>query len=169
MNAELLVLRFIHVVGGVFWVGAALFNAFFLLPVMKESGPAAAPVMIGLQKRKMMVVLPVTGLIVILAGIRLMMIASNGFARSYFATGSGKGFALGGIFATVALLIGLIVVRPAMSRVAGLQQSAASDEISRDKIKAEIATLQRRMAMSSTSATLLLLAAAIMMSISRYL
>ena len=169
MNVELLVLRFIHVVGGVFWVGAALFNAFFLLPVMKESGPAAAPVMVGLQKRKMMVVLPVVGILVILAGIRLMMLQANGSGRAYFATGPGKGFALGGIFAILALLIGLIVVRPAMSRVAGLQQSAASDEISRDKIKTEIATLQRRMAMSSTSATLLLLGAAIMMSIARYL
>jgi len=169
MNVELMVLRFIHVVGGVFWVGAALFNAFFLLPTLKETGPAAAQVMMGLQKRKMMVWLPVTGILVILAGIRLMMIQSNNFDRGYFQSGPGKGFALGGIFAVTALLIGIVVARPSMGKVANLQSIAVSDEINREKIKQEIAALQRRVAMSSTAATWLLLLAAIMMAISRYL
>src|SRR5437868_13284460 len=162
MNAELLVLRFIHVVGAIFWVGTVIFNAFFLLPVLKESGPAAAQVMIGLQRRKMLVWLPVVAILTMLAGLRLMMIASNNFSPDYFQTNSGRGFALGGILAIVGFMVGMIVARPSMSRAGDLQSIAVSDEINRDKIKQQIAALQKRAAMSSKVTTWLLVAAGIL-------
>src|SRR5688500_5509174 len=70
MNAELIVLRLIHIVGGVFWVGSALFTAFFLMPTLMQAGPSAAgPVMGGLQQRKLMVWLPVVAVLVMLSGL----------------------------------------------------------------------------------------------------
>ena len=40
--AELIVLRLVHVLGGIFWVGAGLFNMVYLGPAMAAAGPAAA-------------------------------------------------------------------------------------------------------------------------------
>jgi len=169
MQGELLILRLVHILGGIFWVGSGLFNAFFLLPVLRESGPAAANVMMGLQRRKMLVWIPVAAILTMLAGLRLMMIASNNFSRAYFATPSGKGYAVAGIMAIVAFLVGMIVARPGAAKMSELSSIAVSDEINRDRIKAEIAALQKRVAMSSTTSTLLLILSAIGMAVARYL
>lgn len=41
MTAEFLLLRAIHVVGGIFWTGSALFTGLFLMPSWR--GCSAAP------------------------------------------------------------------------------------------------------------------------------
>ena len=37
MQGELLVLRLVHVLGGIFWVGSALFMAIFLFPALASA------------------------------------------------------------------------------------------------------------------------------------
>ena len=41
----LLLLRAIHIVGGVLWVGGVVFVTFFLVPATQALGPAAQPMM----------------------------------------------------------------------------------------------------------------------------
>ena len=166
---ELIALRLIHVLGGIFWVGTGLFTAFFLLPVLKESGPAAAQVMMGLQRRKLLTWLPLSAILTILSGARLLMITSNGFSRAYFATAPGKVYSVAAIMAVVGFVLSLIVSRPGTARMSDLSSIAVSDEINRDRIKAEIAALQKRVALSSTIAVLLLILSASGMAIARYL
>jgi hypothetical protein len=169
MQAELLLLRLIHIIGGIFWVGSGLFNAIFLLPVLGQVGPAAAPVMVALQKRRMTTVLPIVALLTILSGIRLMMITSSGFSRSYFAMPSGKTYAVSGLLAVVSLLLGVIVSRPAAMRMMELSRMAASAETDRQRLGAEIRSLQRRAAYSSSIAIALILLSAAGMAVARYL
>jgi hypothetical protein len=169
MQAELLLLRLIHILGGIFWVGSGLFNAIFLLPVLGQAGAAAGPVMVGLQKRRMTTVLPIVALLTILSGIRLMAITSSGFSREYFALPSGKVYAVSGILAIVSLLLGLIVSRPAAMRMMELSRMAASAETDRQRLGAEIRALQRRAAYSGTIAIVLILLSAAGMAIARYL
>ena len=38
-------LRVLHIVGGAFWVGTAVFIAAFLGPSLRAAGPAAGPIM----------------------------------------------------------------------------------------------------------------------------
>jgi hypothetical protein len=169
MQAELLLLRLVHILGGIFWVGSGLFTAFFLMPVLGQAGSAAAPVMIGLQKRRMMTIMPIVALLTILSGIRLMMVTSNGFSRDYFVLASGKTYAMSGILAIVSLLLGLIVARPAATRMMELSRMVASAETDRQRLGAEIRALQRRAAYSSTIAIALLLLSAAGMAVARYL
>ena len=169
MQAELIVLRVIHVVGGVMWVGAAMFMMFFLGPAIQTMGPAAAQVMGGLQKRKFMVILPIVALLTMLSGLRLMMIASGNFGAGYFQTPMGRTFAAAGALAILAFVIGLLVNRPTMVKMGTLQQSMVSDPVSKDKIAAEIKALQRRMAIAGTIVTTMLLLAAVGMAIARYM
>jgi uncharacterized membrane protein len=169
MQAELLVLRLVHVLGGIFWVGSGLFTSFFLLPSLTQVGPAAGPVMMQLQKRKLFVTLPIVAIVTMLSGLRLMAIISGGFSRDYFATTMGKTYAVSGIAAIVAFLLSLIVARPAAIRAASLSQLSASDGASKERIAAELRALQRRAARSSVLAVALLLLSAAGMAIARYL
>lgn len=168
--AEILVLRVIHVVGGMFWVGGMFFNSFFLMPAMVQAGPAAGPVMGGLQRRKLFVVLPIVALLTILAGLRLLWITSGGFSPDYFATPRGATFAASGGAAIVAFILGVSVSRPAASRMGTLRQAMAStqDAQARAGMEAEMAGLQRRMQRMNSLLNLLLLFAAVGMAVGRY-
>jgi uncharacterized membrane protein len=129
MTAELIVLRLVHIIGGIFWVGAILLQNLFLFPAITEAGPAAGPVMAGLMKRKLMVVLPVVAILTILAGARLMWIASAATGGAYFQSNTGRTFAVGAASWLIAFLIGVLVSRPASMRAGqlGARIAQASD------------------------------------------
>jgi uncharacterized membrane protein len=169
MQAELLVLRLVHILGGIFWVGSGLFTALFLLPVLAKAGPAATHVMTGLQKRRLALVLPIVALLTIASGARLMAITSNGFSPYYFRLPSGNTYALSAVAAIIAFLLSVIVSRPAAMRMAELSRMAASGETDRQRLNAEIQKLQRRSAFSGTVAVVLLVLSAAGMAIARYL
>ncbi|MEX2177841.1 MAG: hypothetical protein WD801_03965 [Gemmatimonadaceae bacterium] len=168
MYAELLVLRLIHILGGVFWVGSAMFMMFFLGPALAKAGPSGGAVMSGLAARKLFTWLPVSALLTMLSGARLMMIASGGDAH-WFVHRVGHFYSVSAAFAVIAFLIGMVVSRPAMMRVGKLTQSAASDETSIALITAEVAKLQKRAAIATAIAVVLLVLSAAGMAVARYL
>jgi uncharacterized membrane protein len=169
MHAELLVLRLIHILGGIFWVGSGLFTSLFLFPVLSQSGPAASQILAGLQRRRFMTILPINAIITMLAGVRLMQITSGGFSRAYFASPMGKTYALAAIAAILSFLVGVIIGRPGALRMTRLTQMAASGEQDREKLAAEMRAVQRRVAIAATVAMVLLLLSAAGMAIARYL
>jgi uncharacterized membrane protein len=169
MQAELIVLRIVHVLCGMIWVGSAVFMGFFLAPALQNMGPAAGQVMGGLQKRKFMVVLPIVAVLTMLSGLRLMMIMSGNFGPGYFQSPMGRTFTGAGVLAILAFVVGILVNRPTMEKMGTLQQSMASDPVSKDAITAEIRKLQKRMAVAGAVVTIMLLMAAIGMSIARYM
>lgn len=167
--AELLVLRLVHILGGLFWVGSGLFMFFYLGPALKEAGPlAAGAVMASMQKRRFFQLVPIVAVLTMLAGLRLMWIVSLGQAH-WFVHRPGHMYSVSGALAIVAFLVGMIVSRPAMVRVGKLAQSAASDGASKDLIAHEMAALQKRAQMSSGVAVALLVLSAAGMAVARYL
>ena len=171
MAAEILVLRLVHILGGVFWVGSGLFSTFFLVPALGSAGPAAGQVMAGLQRRHLFTVLPSVALLTILSGVRLMMITSGGFSPAYFQSDAGRGFAWGGTFAIAAFVLSLLVVRPTAVRSGALaaELARATDDAARADLSARLAGLRKRGALSGLVATALLLIAAGLMAVARYL
>ena len=169
MQIELIVLRLVHILGAIIWVGAAIYSFIFLLPAIAQSGPAGGQVMMNLQKRKLFTALPIIAILTILSGIRLMQIVSTGFSASYFATGMGRTYAISGLLAIIGFLIGVVISRPGALRLQKLQASAASDPTSKEMVQAEIRALQSRVAMSGTVATALIVAAAMGMAVARYM
>ena len=167
--AELIVLRLIHILGGLFWVGAGVFSTIFLAPAMEAAGPAAAgALMSNLQKRRMFTVMPIVATLTILSGARLMWIVSVGDA-GWFTSPPGHAYAISGALAVLAFLMGLFIGRPAMVKAGHLAQRAASDGASKELLAAEIAKLQKRAAMATGVATTMLVIATAGMSIARYL
>jgi uncharacterized membrane protein len=168
---EIVVLRLIHVLGGIFWVGSALFTTFFLLPALAQAGPAAGTIMAGLQQRRLMILLPLAALLTIASGLRLLWITSTGFTAAYFSTPSGRAYALSGLAAIVGFLLALAVARPAGVRAAQLAapRSPAGGSPMSDDMVAEVAKLRRRAAVSGAVVTLLVTVAAAGMAVARYL
>jgi len=68
MDPLLIVLRVVHVVGGVFWGGAILFVVHFLEPAVRDAGPDGAKVMQALQKRRYLDVMPVVAALTVVSG-----------------------------------------------------------------------------------------------------
>lgn len=170
MHAELLVLRFIHVVSGIAWVGSGIFVAFFLIPAL-QSTPALMPqVMDGLQRRRVFVILPAAGLLTIVSGLRLIWIDSAAFSGSYFATGTGATFAIGGVAALIAFGLQVFVSRPAgmrLGKVAAMLAGSPTAE-DRQRLTAEADRLRRRNAAATLGAVSFGLLAASAMAVARY-
>jgi hypothetical protein len=168
---EIITLRLLHVLGGIFWLGSGLFTTLFLLPSLAGVGPAAGAVMAAMQRRRLFTVLPVVALVTVLSGLRLLWIASGGLDGRYFATGSGRAFAASGAIALLAFLLGMLLARPAMLRAAKLAatMTAASDDAERDARVRQIAALQQRGATMNRLAILLLTLGAAGMAVARYI
>lgn len=171
MTAEILVLRLVHILGGIFWVGSVSFNAVFLLPTLAGLGPAGGPVMAGLQRRRMTTVLPTVAVLTILSGLRLMQISSAGFSGDYFASAAGLAYTLGGVAAILGFAAGMGLTRPAMARAGALaaQVAGAADEAARAALGAEIARLRSRGARWNSVMFTLVAFAAACMAVARYL
>jgi uncharacterized membrane protein len=169
MHAELLVLRVVHVVGGIIWVGSGVLMGLFLAPALATLGPTAGQVMGALQKRKMMMFLPIVAILTILSGARLMMLASTAAGGAYFATNAGKMFGAAALAGILAFLVGILFNLPIAKKMAKINQEMASNPANKDALAAEAKALQQRAAtMGFVVLTLLLLAAA-GMAVARYL
>lgn len=169
MSLEIVILRLIHVLGGIFWVGTTMFTSLFLVPALASMGPTAGQVFGGLQRRKLFLALPIVALLTIASGMRLMTIASGG-SPAYFASATGRTYSVAGLMAVIAFLLSVFFARPASVRSGKLAASlATAGETERAAITAELARLQRRLGMVTAAATVLLLLTAAGMAAARYL
>jgi uncharacterized membrane protein len=171
MKAELLTLRLVHILSGIFWVGSMMYSTFFLAPALGSSPAIAGQVMAGLQKRRLFTILPIVALLTILSGTRLLWIASAGFSDSYFDTPTGRTFVWSAMAATIAFLLSLLVSRPGFVRMGRLSASlaTATDESARQGITAEMQRLSRRVSIANGFVVVLLLFAAAGMATARYM
>ncbi|MBX3132864.1 MAG: hypothetical protein KF689_05705 [Gemmatimonadaceae bacterium] len=170
MSIELLVLRLVHVCGGIFWAGGGIYAALFITPALAKAGPAAGPILAEMQRRKLFTVLPLVAVATMLSGIRLMWIVSGGFSAHYFHTRMGHTYAAAGLASIVAFLVALAIARPAGLKAAGLAaQLPGMSEEDAARTRAQLGKLQRRAGLASASAIWLLAFAAVGMSVARYL
>jgi uncharacterized membrane protein len=170
INPEIIVLRLLHVLSALIWVGSGVFTTFFLFPALKPGSPAFLEVMGGLQRRKLFTFLPLTAVVTMLTGARLLQIMSDGFSPAYFELRSGRVFTLGGLAAILAFVLSMLVSRPAAMKAGALaaQRQAASEQ-DRARIDATLAQLRKRGSVSTAIAMGLLIAAAAAMAVARYL
>jgi len=167
----LLLIRLIHIVVGVFWVGAVVFIAFFLVPSLRGAGPAGGAIMQQLtQQRRMHVWLTASGGITILAGLLLYWHDSGGFSSvQWMRSGSGITFGLGAVLAIAGTGVGTAVNAPAARELGVIM--ARGQVAGAPLIAADLATAQRlqaRLAIGAQASAVLLLLAAAAMSVARY-
>lgn len=166
-----IVLRVVHILVGVFWVGTAIFSFVYLQPAVKELGPTGQQFMGHLvEKKKLSVVILTSAVVTILAGILLYWRDSNGFDLDWITSATGLAFTVGGVAAILAFVFGLILVKPAMDRMGTLGQSIAmSGGPPTDAQVSEMQRLGSRLTLIGQLNLLLLIVAVVAMAAARFL
>jgi hypothetical protein len=121
-----LIIRVLHVAGGALWFGFIIFVAFFLTPSLQEAGPDGAKVMAGLERRKLVVVIPVIATVTILSGIWLFWRYTAGFNAEVSRTHTAMTFGTGGALGILAYLIGMSLIGPNMAKARKAAARAAT-------------------------------------------
>ena len=137
MNWLMVVLRLVHIGSGAMWVGMLSFMTFYLTPALNEVGPDAGKVMQALQKRKIMIVMPVIALLTIVSGGWMMMRLYAG-PSDFAASRMGMALNVGALSAIIAFLIGIIFMRPVM-----MKAMATTDPAEAQKLRTRGAMLSR--------------------------
>jgi hypothetical protein len=165
------VLRLVHIVGGVFWVGSVMFATLILAPSLKALGPGAGPVMNQLMKvRKMPIVMMVSGLFTVAAGLWLLMIDMRGAQPGMFMqSGMGRTLSLGGGVGILALIFGMSVNLPASKKLAALGAAiAARGGPPNAEEAAEMQRLTGRLSVAGQVVMVMLIITTIAMALARY-
>lgn len=122
MDPLFLILRLLHIGGGVLWVGAAVFVTRYIEPTATTLGPAAGPFMDELTNtRKMSRYFMVTAAVTVVAGTWLFLLDSGGDPIGWITRdATGMAFGLGGVAAWAAFILGFVAIKPAVERMAAL-------------------------------------------------
>jgi hypothetical protein len=163
-------LRTIHVLGGIFWVGSLIFLTFFLLPTARAVGPSGGPFINHLmQVRKLPTYMLVLGLATVLSGYWLYWHNAVIYGSAWLSSGQGKVFGMGAVLATIGWLLGFFISRPTAQHIWKLgAQIAQSGTPPTPELTAQLGRLQARMGKVSAFIAVLLVGASVAMAVARY-
>jgi uncharacterized membrane protein len=170
MNILVIILRLLHILSGMFWVGAALMLTFFISPTVgatKEAGQGFMRHFMG--NTKFNLAMWTSAITAVLAGATLYWIDSDGLTSDWTHSGPGIGFGVAAVFALLGLIVGVFQNRNsnAMAQLGGQIQSQGKPP-SPEQV-AKLQSLGKALATGGMlNATFLILATA-GMAIARYL
>ncbi len=100
-------LRLVHILAGVFWVGAAVFLAAIVVPAARAAGAEGGQFMERLmQQPRTRAALGAAMLLTVLSGLAMYGRLSGGFQRGWVTSPQGLALGLGAIAAILAAAIG---------------------------------------------------------------
>lgn len=172
MDLVVIVLRLLHIVSGILWVGAAFAFFLFVMPSSKALGPERhGAFMEQITKvRRFPRYAITTGAITVLAGAALYWIDSDGFTSAWMRTPTGIGFSIGAIAGIASFALGPAAIAPTIAKLEALGDRLKAE--GRPPTAEEGATLQaldQRMTLIGRVDLVLLAVAITFMATSRYL
>ncbi len=165
------VLRVVHILSGVFWVGGAYTIFGFVLPSAQAVGPDSQRFMEEFAvRRRFPIAVILAALFTVLSGAALYWRDSNGLSPLWTSSPSGAGFGIGGVAGLAAFLVAVLAILPAFRRVGvlGAQLRASGGAPNPEQIS-QLQAAQRRVRNWGIALTVLLTIAVFFMAISRYL
>ena len=131
MNYYLLVLRILHIAGGVLWVGSVMILAFTINPALQATGELGQKFIDYLIKHKKFGTQSSgPGAIAGIAGILLYWHDSRGLTSAWMHSSVGIGFLVGAVLGLIAFIFGILTDRKlkAMAQLREQIESAPSGE-----------------------------------------
>lgn len=168
MDPLLILLRIVHVGGGVLWAGAILFVAHFLEPAVRDAGRDGGRVMLALQKRRYLDVVPVVAFLTLVSGFWLYFLAFGRFHPVPGASGTELWLGAGGLASVLAFVVGVTVMRPSAIRAGRIVEEIARSTERREPLGAELARLRGRVRLAVRAVAALLGGAVLCMAVARY-
>lgn len=110
MHYLTMVLRLVHILGGVFWVGSNLVMGFFISPTIAATADAGKKFMGYLvNQARITTAITVAAVLTVLAGGWLYWIDSNGFTSAWTKSGAGVVFGIGGVLGLIGFIFGMLL------------------------------------------------------------
>jgi len=165
-----LVARALHIVFGGFWLGSAITVGFFLVPSVRDAGPAGGAVMRQIaQIRRMPDIILWSSWVALLAGAVMYWHASGGLQPEWMRSASGLTFGIGGVLGLAAELVALTVTMPAAAGLTavGMQVQQRGGPPTPEEAT-QMQVQQRRMLRGAQAIAVLLLLVVIAMAIGDY-
>lgn len=118
------VLRIIHIVAGVCWIGGNIIQAGFLEPTAHATAPESGRFMDYLMfRRRFGMFMSVSALLTIVAGALLYWYRSGGQIGTWMMTGSGMAFTVGSVLGLAAAAVGFFVMAPTAGQMGKIGHS----------------------------------------------
>jgi len=164
------VLRLIHILGGAFWLGAAVTLFVFLQPTAQATAPESQRFMLHLlRNRRFSETVLVAACLTGLGGAILFWRDTSGLQLTLMTRPQGLGFTVGGIAGGIALLAFLFVGYPAGRRMIAIGSRLAAERRPPNEDEQRIlAAAQRTLNRIGTTVLVLLVIAAASMATARY-
>jgi hypothetical protein len=167
-RALTIVLRLIHILGGIFWVGAMIMLAGFLIPTVRATGREGGRFMQSLmQQRRLQLYLGLAALLTVLSGVTMYARMAAATHGAWAGSGPGITYGVGAVAAILGAAIGGGISGSAGRKMLALGQAVGSAPPSPEQ-QAELTRLQRRMALGARLAASFLVVAAGAMAVGRY-
>jgi uncharacterized membrane protein len=171
-DLPMVLLRIVHIVTGVLWVGSLFVVVVFVQPSAATLGPAGAPFMSELRRRRFVDVVFIDAVFTVVAGLFLywhdwhLFPSFSDWTNSTF----GKALTVGGLLAIAGLGVAGSVTRPTIRRLVSLgKQVAESGGPPTPETATQIGALQHRLVVAERASFTLVLLAVVAMSSARYL
>jgi len=171
MDVLMVAMRLVHILFGVFWAGTLFFIVLYLEPSVRAAGPDGAKVMLGIQQRKFMTVIPVAGLLTIISGLYMYDKVSVHMADGWISRPLGMSLTIGAVVSIVAFIIGIAVLRPATLAAGALMTEIMNEpeNAGNEDKEAQVQTLRLKARRAAKSVAHLLAVAVVTMAVARYL
>ncbi len=171
MNWEYIILRFVHIVSGVFWAGTSILMTTVISPTVAGAGQEGGKFMLRmLKKSRYMMFISWASALTSISGLLLYWKTSGELNKDWLASGVGIGFTVGGLAGLAALAHGLLILSPTSKQVMALADGMESQGGPPSPEQgAEMGRLQKRLAVFGKVITILLIISVIGMATARYL
>lgn len=164
-----IVLRAVHIGGGVLWAGATFTLAAFIEPTAASAGPEGSRFLQRLAGRYSPAV-TVAGLLTVVAGIWLFSIDSGGFQPAFMGSALGVTLSIGGLCGLLAAVVGFGVSGRSAARLQAVSRAIQGQAGGMTPEQtAQLQAIQRRLRNAGRLAALLLGVAVVCMATARYL
>ncbi|SDB44698.1 hypothetical protein [Bauldia litoralis] len=171
MDSEgaILVLRLLHIVAGVFWVGAAITVTFFTMPVVRATGAVGGEFWGQFMARShFSQVMTAAAVVTVGSGLLLYWDFYSGIAWQLADPGPQTIFGLGGLIAIVVALVANLAFPRIGRRLGQIAELIQMQGAPSPAQAAERTRLARRMQVLSTMTAVLLVVTTALMAVGRY-
>lgn len=169
MNLVMVVLRLIHIVSGIFWVGVIWYMALFFLPRVRAFGQERGRIMQTMAAPPFPQYMTAASVGTVVSGILMFWYSSAGFSAAWLVTPAGVVLTVAGLLGLGVVAEGVFVQRPIGTRMGELGRQAARGEPPNPAVMQEMQALAARLERATYRGAYLLALAAIGMATFRYL
>lgn len=170
MDIYIIILRLIHIFGGVAWVGASFLMLGSIKPAVDALGQEGGKFMQSLLgPGKFSQYMGLMGTATAVSGLLLYIRASNNFSTGWIASGQGIVLTIGALAGLAAWLDGIFGMRPIQERLKtlGAEIQSSDGPPSPDQLR-ELQSLQEKQSKHGAVSTIMMMLALIGMSAAEY-